>query len=177
MKTRLDETNKMRKLMGLSLLVEKDSRDRIEVGRVYFKNVQPDSNNILKFNSDNLVGTQTKDYIQEVGMGAYADYEIEIEVLPDDLTSNTEMQIHPTYRYVPNSIKINKFIEENSIGKYDFLNPEKNPSEKEAETFYKNREKDITEERLQDLMNNINPEWRVNQLKSAFEEKLNPIKL
>ena len=177
MKTRLDETNKMRKLMGLSLLEENDSRDRIEVGRVYFKNVQPDSNNILKFNSDNLVGTQTKDYIQEVGMGAGADYEIEIEVLPDDLTSNPEMQIHPTFRYVPNSIKINKFIEENSIGKYDFINPEKNPSEKEAETFYKNKDKDITEERLQNLMNQINPEWRVNELKSAFEEKLNPIKL
>jgi len=160
MKTILDETNKMRKLMGLPLLVENDSRDRIEVGRVYFKNVQPDSNNILKFNSDNIVDNQTKDYIDEVGGGVYTDYEIEIEVLPDDMTSNPERGIYPSFRYVPNSIKINKFVEENNLGKFDFINPEGNPEVEEGEG---------------DGM--LNPEERVNGLKSSFEEKLSPIKL
>ena len=134
MKTRLDETNKMRKLMGLSLLVENDSRDRIIVGRVYFENVQPDSNNILKFNSDNIVDNQTKDCIDEVGGGVYTDYEIEIEVLPDSIRSYVSNGFRYTeFRYVPNSIKINKFIEENNLGKFDFINPEGNPEVEEGD--------------------------------------------
>jgi len=146
--------------MGLSLLVENDSRDIIKVGRVDFKNVQPDSNNILKFNSDNIVDNGTKDYLDEVGGLVYTDNEIEIEVLPDGDTYESNGFNYSPFKYVPNSIKINKLVEKNNLGKFDFINPEGNPE---------------AEEGGGDGM--LNPEERVNRLKSSFEEKLNPIKL
>jgi hypothetical protein len=51
-------------------------------------------------------------------------------------------------------------VEENNLGKFDFINPEGNPEVEEGEG---------------DGM--LNPEERVNGLKSSFEEKLSPIKL